>query len=151
MPEEQGNQHASDYQFSAKAIDGRDIDQTLTASSLEAATLDSWDVIQQHQRNGVQIQSARIDWTDADGPQVSYIYDRTQGFEISKPNGLDLENNSANYTAGQQMRTMEDSIRQQTQPPAPAHVATEQHHRHSPTNHQQEQQQHHEQAMSFGY
>jgi hypothetical protein len=151
MPEEQLTQNESAYQFSAKATDGRDIEQSLTAPSLEAATLESWDVIQQHQRNGVQIQSARIDWNDADGPQVSYIYDRTQGFELSKPAGLDLENNSATYDAGQQMRTMEDSLRQQTQPAGPAHLATEQHHRHSPANHQHEEQQHHEQAISFGY
>ncbi len=119
MPETATITQTQEYDFSATTADGRHVDQALTASGVEEATLQAWDVIQQHQRNGVQIETARIEWSNDEGPQVSYIYDRTQGFEISKPEGLDLQNNPATF----QMRTMEDAIRQQT----PTQAVTQEH------------------------
>jgi hypothetical protein len=147
-------EQTQDYKFSAKATDGREVEQALTASSPDMATLQAWDVIQQHQRNGTEIQTARIDWSNDEGPQVSHIYDRTQGFELSRPDGVELQNNPA---AGQ-MRNIEDNIRQQnqqTQPATPAQVATlehaHEHHHHSPANRQHEEQQHHEHSIGFGH
>jgi hypothetical protein len=130
------SEQTQDYKFMAKATDGREVEQALTASSPEMATLQSWDVIQQHHRHGDEIQSAKIEWTDTEGPQVSYIYNRAQGVEISRPGGIELAENLPG---------------QQTQTPASAQVATVEHAQHPQGNRQHEEQQQQEHSIGFGY
>jgi hypothetical protein len=85
----------SGYKFSVTTPAGRysdrSFDQDITAPTVEDATRQSWDLIQEYDQNGTPIDSARIDWSDGEGPQVSYIYDRQQGFELDRPPGITLQ------------------------------------------------------------
>jgi len=85
-----GGSEAKGYKFSARTADGREMDQMLTAPNADVATRQSWDVIEEQDRNGTEIATARIEWSDEEGPQVSYIYDRQQGFELNRPWGIVL-------------------------------------------------------------
>ena len=79
------------YRFSGKTTDGREVEQPLIASNLDDASRQGWEAIQQQDRSGTQIASARLEWENKqDGPQVEYLYDRNQGFEVSRPTGITL-------------------------------------------------------------
>ena len=79
------------YRFSGKTTDGREVEQALTASNLDDASRQAWEAIQQQDRSGTQIASARLEWGNKqDGPQVEYLYDRNQGFEVNRPAGIKL-------------------------------------------------------------
>jgi hypothetical protein len=100
---------ADAYTFSAKATDGRQVEQTLTAAGVEAATLEAWKIIQENQQSGMQIQSARIEWQNEEGPQVSHIYDRTQGFELSRPEGISFPHEQQMAWLEQEARLIRES------------------------------------------
>jgi hypothetical protein len=78
------------YRFSAKTTDGREIEQMVAASNLYVAERQGWDAIRERDQSGVQIASAKLEWTDAEGPQVEYLYDKAQGFEVNRPSGITL-------------------------------------------------------------
>ena len=80
------------YRFSAKTTDGREIEQMVAASNVDVAARQGWDVIKETDQAGVQIASARLEWESKDGPQVEYLYDRKQGIETYRPEGITLSN-----------------------------------------------------------
>jgi hypothetical protein len=84
---------AQTYRLSAKTTDGKEIEQTVAASNLDVAARQGWDVIKERDQAGVQIASARLEWDSKQGgPQVEYLYDRKQGIETYRPEGITLSN-----------------------------------------------------------
>ena len=84
-----GAQQQETYRFSAKTTDGKEIEQTVVASNVDVAGRQGWDVIRERDQSGVQIASARLEWeSKQDGPQVEYLYDRKQGIETYRPEGI---------------------------------------------------------------
>lgn len=84
------------YQLSAKTTDGLEIERTLAAPNVEAAARQAWQSIQDEDRKGLEIASARLEWeSEEDGLQVEYLYDAKQGIETYRPEGITLSNERA--------------------------------------------------------
>jgi hypothetical protein len=84
------------YKLSAKTTDGLEIGRTLAAPNVDAAARQAWQSIQDEDRKGLEIASARLEWeSEEDGPEVEYLYDAKQGIETYRPEGITLSNERA--------------------------------------------------------
>jgi hypothetical protein len=68
-----------------------DVSVRLDAGDVSAATREAWSVIEEHDGlSAGALKSAQLEWEADQQPQVSYLYDREQGFEWDRPPGIKL-------------------------------------------------------------
>jgi hypothetical protein len=68
-----------------------DVSVRLDAGDISAATREAWSVIEEHDGlSAGALKSAQLEWEADQQPQVSYLYDREQGFESDRPPGIKL-------------------------------------------------------------
>lgn len=81
----------AEFTLVTTTVDGSTTGRRLNALDLDGAINETWGQIERLDDIGEQVAFARIEWEDpTEGPQVSYVYDRAQGFELSRPEGLRL-------------------------------------------------------------
>jgi hypothetical protein len=104
----------TEYKLVTTLPNGREQWDLIADSDLTQATQQAWGVLQEQDRSGVQVEAAKIEWeSPQDGPQTEYFYDRQQGFELSRPEGirLSLEDEANRITEPRvtpDLRTRED-------------------------------------------
>jgi hypothetical protein len=82
---------ATEYKLVTTTSNGREQSDLIVDSDLTEATKQAWSVLQEKDQSGVQIEGAKLEWmSPEEGPLTEYFYDRQQGIEISRPEGIRL-------------------------------------------------------------
>jgi hypothetical protein len=83
----------NEYKLVTTAADGERHSNLIVDYDVQQAGEQSWKVLQDYDRSGVEIVAAQLEWNSKeDGPQVEYLFGNKQGFELYRPHGIMLSN-----------------------------------------------------------